>query len=371
MGDINIAAVQATVLWSSFAISMVFGFAGNRANFCTMGAIADIMNMGDWTRMRMWALAAAVAIIGTGVFVWLGWLDPRKTLYTAARLTWLSFLVGGVLFGIGMVLASGCGSKTLIRVGGGSLKSLVVFVMLGLSAFATMKGVTAVLRVDTVDRVAVMLPTSSDLPSLLSGPLGMNARLLALVLALVVGGAVAAWALASRELRAGPGWWGGLVIGACVVAVWYVSARVGYVAEDPNTLQEAFVGTNSGRAESLTYVAPMAYTLDWLLYFSDKSKTLTLGIMAVIGTVLGSWLNALVTRTFRWESFRDAEDLANHLVGGVLMGVGGVTALGCTIGQGITGVSTLAVGSFIATAGIVAGGVLGVRYQVWRLEHGA
>jgi uncharacterized membrane protein YedE/YeeE len=369
MGDASISAQYHLVLWASFAAALAFGYIGNRANFCTMGALSDILSMGDWTRMRMWALAAGTAVIGAGVLVWLGWLDVRKTIYTAQRFTWLSFIVGGLMFGFGMVLASGCGSKTLIRIGGGSLKSLIVFVMLAIAAFATLKGITAVLRVNTVDAVAFTLPASSDLPSLLGGAFGVEPRVLALVLALAIGGALCAWALASRELRAGEGWWGGLGIGGCVLAVWVISAKLGYLAEDPNTLQEAFVGTNSGKAESLTFVSPMAYTLDWLLFFSDRSKLLTLGIMTVAGTVLGSWLAAVSTRSFRWESFRDAADLAHHLAGGLLMGVGGVTALGCTIGQGLSGLSTLALGSFIATAAIIAGGVLGIRYQAWRLER--
>jgi uncharacterized membrane protein YedE/YeeE len=150
-----------------------------------------------------------------------------------------------------------------------------------------------------------------------------------------------------------------------------VSGRLGFVAEDPNTLQEAFIATNSQRMESLSFVAPVAYTIDWLLFFSDKSKGLTIGIVSTAGVVLGSMAVALATRSFRWEGFANAEDTANHLVGALLMGVGGVTALGCTVGQGLSGVSTLALGSFIALAAIVAGAVLALRYQGWRVERSA
>jgi hypothetical protein len=134
-------------------------------------------------------------------------------------------------------------------------------------------------------------------------------------------------------------------------------------------LEEAFLATNSQRMESLTFVAPIAYTVDWLILFSDKSKTLTVGIVSVFGVVLGSAAVALATRSFRWEGFAGTEDTANHVVGAVLMGVGGVTAMGCTIGQGLSGVSTLALGSFIAFGGIVGGAVLALRYQMWRLER--
>ena len=152
-------------------------------------------------------------------------------------------------------------------------------------------------------------------------------------------------------------------------ALWWVSGRLGHVAEDPATLEEAFLGTNSRRMESLSMVAPVAYTLDWLLFYSDKSKLLTLGIVSVVGVVVGSALAALLGRSFRWEGFGGIEDVANHLAGGLLMGVGGVTALGCTIGQGLSGISTLSLGSFIALAGIVAGALLALRWQNWRLDR--
>ena len=157
-------------------------------------------------------------------------------------------------------------------------------------------------------------------------------------------------------------------LGAVVAAMWWVSGHWGHVAEDPNTLQEAFVATNSQRMEALSFVAPVAYTLDWLIFFSDKSKLLTIGIVSTAGVVIGSALWALASRSFRWEGFANAEDTANHLAGGTLMGIGGVTALGCTIGQGLAGVSTLALGSFIALASIIGGAVLALRYQSWRIE---
>ena len=123
--------------------------------------------------------------------------------------------------------------------------------------------------------------------------------------------------------------------------------------------------------ESLSFVSPVAYTLDWLILYSDKSKVLTLGVVSTLGVMAGSWLMAMATRTFRWEGFRGVEDTANHLVGALLMGVGGVTAMGCTIGQGLSGLSTLAVGSVLALAAIMAGAVLGLRWQTWRLERSA
>jgi uncharacterized membrane protein YedE/YeeE len=369
MQDVDMGALATQVLWAAFALAVAFGAIAQRTHFCTMGAVADVVNIGDWSRMRMWALAIGVAILGFNTMVAAGWVEAGKSIYAAPRLTWLSAALGGLVFGFGMVLASGCGSKTLVRIGGGNLKSVVVFVMLGIAAFATLKGITGVVRVATVDRVAIELAGGQDLPTLASRAWDIGRAQAALVLGALIGGGLVAWVLARAEGRSADVLLGGLGIGAMIVGMWWVSGRLGHVAEDPNTLQEAFVATNSQRMESLSFVAPVAYTIDWLLFFSDKSKVLTIGIVSTAGVVAGSAIVALATRTFRWEGFANAEDTANHLVGGALMGVGGITALGCTVGQGLSGVSTLSIGSFIALAGILAGAVLALKYQMWRLER--
>jgi hypothetical protein len=207
------------------------------------------------------------------------------------------------------------------------------------------------------------------LPSLLTRATGIAKTQLVLLLGGVIGGALLVWSLARTEGRSADNLLGGLGIGAVVAGVWWVSGVLGHVAEDPNTLQEAFVATNSQRMESLSFVAPIAYALDWLMFFSDASKHLTIGIVAALGVVVGSAAVAVATRSFRWEGFRNAEDTANHLVGAGLMGVGGVCALGCTIGQGMSGVSTLSLTSFIALAAIIAGAVAALRWQAWRIER--
>ena len=369
MQDIDLGAIAAQVLWASFGLSVIFGAIAQRTHFCTMGAVSDIVNIGDWTRMRMWVMAIGVAIIGFNAMVGLGWVDAGKTLYGGPRLIWLSALVGGFMFGFGMVLASGCGSKTLVRIGAGNLKSVIVFIVMGLAAYATLRGITGVLRVNTVDAATVTLPTGQDLPSLLVAATGLPLSTAAWVLGLGLGGACLAWALARPEGRSGESLLAGLGVGGVIVAVWWVSGRLGYVAEDPNTLQEAFVATNSQRMESLTFVAPIAYTIDWLLFFSDKSRVLTLGIVSCAGVVVGSAAYALATGGFRWEGFRDTEDTANHLAGAVLMGVGGVTAMGCTVGQGLSGLSTLGLSSLLAVVAIVVGSVAAFKYQMWRIER--
>jgi uncharacterized membrane protein YedE/YeeE len=369
MQEVDLKALSTLVLGAAFGLSVLFGAITQRTHFCTMGALSDIVNMGDWARMRMWVTAMGVAMVGFNLMVAFGWLDAGKSVYGGPRIIVLSMLVGGAMFGFGMVLASGCGSKTLVRIGGGNLKSLVVFVVLGVAAFATLKGITAVLRVAVLDSVAVTLATDQDLPSMLAASSGLAKATLAATLGLAIGGGLIAWSLARAEGRSADNLLAGFGVGAIVAGVWWVSGRLGYVSEDPNTLQEAFVSTNSRRMESLSFVAPLAYTLDWLMLFSDKSKTLTIGIVSVAGVVVGSATHAVLTRSFRWEGFRDVQDTANHLIGAVLMGVGGVTALGCTVGQGLSGVSTLSLGSFVAVAAIIAGAVAALRYQLWRVER--
>ncbi|EPZ17255.1 hypothetical protein M622_00375 [Thauera terpenica 58Eu] len=359
-----------TIAWLAFAVGAVFGLVANRTSFCTMGAVSDIVAMGDWNRMRMWAMAIAVAILGTSALQLLGLLEVSKSIYTSSKLLWLSHLVGGLSFGIGMTLASGCGSKTLIRIGGGNLKSLVVFAFLGISAYMTLRGLFAVWRVRFLDSVATDLPHSQDLPAFLTAS-GLPPSTALMLGAAIIGGGLLLWVLLKRDAWRADVLLGGALIGATVAAAWYVSGHVGYVAEHPETLEEAFIATNSGRAESLTFVAPFAYTLELLMLWSDTSRIVTFGIASALGVIAGAAVHAVLSRSFRIEGFRDSGDLVRHMAGGILMGFGGVTALGCSIGQGITGLSTLALGSIITTAAIIVGAALTLKLQFWLMMREA
>ena len=359
MTEGNPAQLVPYVIGGAFLLAFIFGAVGNKTHFCTMGAVSDWVNMGDLSRMRMWLLAIAVAILGATALQLAGLVDLSKSIYPGSNFTWLSYVVGGFLFGVGMTLGSGCGSKTLIRVGTGNLKSLIVYVFLGIAAYMTLRGVLGAFRVGVLEKVSVTLAAGQDLPSLTGVP--------RLVWACLVAGALLVFVYASRQFRSSFDYTlGGLVTGLVVVGGWFVSGYVGHVAEDPQTLQEAFVATNSGRMESFSFVSPMAYTLDYLMLWTDKSKMITYGIASGLGVIAGSAAYALATRTFRWEGFRDAEDTANHIVGGMLMGFGGICALGCTIGQGISGFSTLALGSIITFVFILIGSALTMKYQYWR-----
>jgi len=367
--------LASTVPIGGFAIAFVFGLVANRTNFCTMGAISDVVNMGHWVRARMWMLAVAVALLGATALHFAGQIDLAKSMYVRPSLTWLSYVAGGLAFGVGMTLASGCGNKTLLRIGGGNLKSVVVLLFLAVSAYMTMKGLFGVWRVSWLDPIALDLGArgfaGQDLATLAAGVAHVEPRTMLLALAIGLAVAMLAFVFADRDFRtSADAILGGAVVGLAVVAGWYLTGHVGF-AENPETLEMTHFGTNSHSIESVSFIAPAAYLLELLMLWSDKSLAVTFGVAVVLGVVAGSATYALASRTFRWEGFGSANDTACHVVGAILMGAGGVTAMGCTIGQGITGLSTLAVGSILATASIVAGCWATLKYQYWRIERGA
>ncbi|WP_298830554.1 YeeE/YedE family protein [uncultured Piscinibacter sp.] len=361
----QVQALQTQVLWAAFGVSLAFGAIAQRTHFCTMGAISDIFNMGNWVRMRMWGMAVGVAMIGFYAMAALGWINASASIYSSARVPWLSALVGGALFGFGMVLASGCGSKTLVRIGDGNLKSVVVFFVMGFGAYASMRGMTGLLSSRTIDRVSFEMPGGSGVPTWLSGLLGIDPVVTGLALSLLVGGGLVAWALADAEFRTSADHLlAGLGIGGVIVAMWWIIGHMGFVPEHPETLEPVYLGTAGGRMQALSFTSPMARTLDYVMSF-DANTVLSLGVVSVVGVVLGSFAYALTSRRFQWEGFNGAQDTGLHLVGGLCMGVGGVTAGGCTVGQGLSGLSTLGLTSFIAVTGIMLGAVLGLHLQRW------
>ena len=364
----QISSLGSQALLITLFITTILGIIMQKTSFCTLGAVSDGILMEDWSRMRQWCLAIGIAILGVALMSHLGWIDVSKSFYTGNRVLYLSTVIGSTLFGIGMVLASGCGSKTLIRIGGGNLKSIVVFIVLGLVAYMTMRGFLGIMKANTIDKVSLSLNTNQDLPSILSASFGIAKESLRSILALIIGGAFIGFALLKKSFWNTENLLAGIGVGVGITAIWWVSGHYAHLTEDPNTLQEAFLVTNSGRMESLSFVAPYAFALDWMMFTSDKSKVLTIGIVAVIGMILGSAISSILSKNFRWESFRGVEDTANHLVGAALMGFGGVTAVGCTVGQGLSGLSTLALNSFIAFPGFILGAYIGLQYLQWRLS---
>ena len=369
MEEINLSSIQSTVLWATFAVGLAFGAISHRTHFCTMGAIADVVNFGDWNRMRMWLLAIAVATLGLQALSITGHANLNDTIFLNRQWSWLSGIVGGLLFGAGMVLASGCGSKTLIRLGAGNLKALMVFAIMGITAYMTLKGVFGVFRANYLDPVRFEFSGSPYLPELLANLLSKEPAGLIPILAIALPVVLLIMALGSKSAWNKEVIVGGAGVGLTIVAAWWVVFQVAYIPEHPDTLEAAYLGTYANRAEGFSFVAPYAYTLEWLMFFSDVTRVLTVGVVACFGVILGATANALMERSFRWETFQGVEDTANHTVGAVMMGVGGVLALGCTVGQGLSGVSTLSLASFVALGSIVVGATGALKYQMWRVER--
>ena len=371
--EASAAAIGTLVVGGGFALAFVFGLVAAKTNFCTMGALSDIVNMGHWGRMRMWLLTIAVAIVGTSLLAYTGQVDLTKSVPQRPLLPWLSMAVGGLIFGVGMTLAGGCANKNLVRLGGGSVRSLVVLVFMGIASYMTLKGLFGQWRAGFLDPVSVNLGergwSDQGLATALARLTGIDAKaaLLAMSAACVLG--LLVFVFKDRRFRANTVQIAGaLVLGVLVAAGWYVTGHLGY-GENPDTLENTYFATNTRTLESLSFVAPLAYTLELLMLWTDKSLHLTFGIASVLGVVAGSAAYALATRSFRWEGFASMTDLRNQLFGAVLMGFGGVTAMGCTIGQGLSGLSTLAIGSIIAVAGIMTGSAATLKYILWKVER--
>jgi uncharacterized membrane protein YedE/YeeE len=366
----EIANPATLVVLGGFILAFIFGVVANMTNFCTMGAISDVVNMSHWGRMRMWMLTIGVAILGTSLLAYSGQIDISKAVYQRPTLTWLSLLLGGALFGVGMTIAAGCTNKNLVRVGGGSVRSLVVLVFLAISSYMTLKGLFAQWRASYLDPVAIDLSTwglsNQSLATMLSKLTGLPEKTALLSTALVLGFGLLVFVFKDKRFRSNLSHViGSTVLGLLIVAAWYLTGHIGY-GENPETLETVYFATNTRTLESMSFVAPTAYSLEILMLWTDKTLRVTFGIATVIGVVLGSFAYAIATKQFRWEGFASLDDLRTQLVGAVLMGFGGVLATGCTVGQGLSGISTLALGSFLALGGIIAGAVATMKYQNWR-----
>ncbi len=357
-------AVLQFVLWGGLAIGLVFGAVGQWSHFCVRGAIADWMLFRGKARAMTWLLAVAVAAAGTQALVSLGLFDATRSLAWNPRLPWLSCLLGGLVFGFGMVLSGGCPQRSLVKTGTGDLKSLVVLIVTAIAALMTLRGLFAPVRAEALDVWAATLSGPQDLGSVLGKLVPVPAAVLrwVLVTVLVAIAVLALWR--NRATMERKHWIGGLVVGLLPPAAWLVTGYFGFLPEHPDTLEPAWLGTQSRRPEGLSFVAPMANSLDLLTLWTDKNTTASFGITAALGALLGSFASARARGEFRLQNFSDSGSLLKHLAGGVLMGFGGITALGCTIGQGLTGLAMLSAGAVLTVAGIVAGAIVAVRMKM-------
>jgi hypothetical protein len=333
-------------------IGFAFGAVVFATNFCAMGSLADIHNFGDKRRFRAWVLAAAAALAGVQALQAAGIVDLGKSMYLAGRaFNWVGHVAGGLMLGFGMVFAGGCPSRNLARAGSGDLRALLTLVVLGLFAHIAIGGLFGPLRavIEQSTSIPLASPTQS-LGDLLSSTLGIGAGIASLVLTAVLTAAALAYCFADPRFRASPVHiFSGLAIGAIVAAGWALTG----LAHDEMAARPA-------APISLTYVRPTGDALQWLALYTATPMP-GFGTASVFGALAGALAAALVMGRFRISTYSDSGDTLRSLGGAALMGVGGVLALGCTIGQAVTGLSTLALGSFVTFAAIVIGGFWGLR----------
>ena len=338
-----------------FGLGILLGYVARRGRFCTVGAIEDAVYASDMHRIGAWVLAVAVAIIGVhGLELW-GGLDLTRSIYTGARIEWGGAIAGGLLFGVGMALVGTCGFGTLLRLGGGDLKALVTFLVMAATAMIAMRGLIGPGRVAITDPLTFELSNSMSqrLPKLigLSGP---SVAFVAMALGAAIASAVVAIAVFARvnvfkSIRVfAPG----VAVGLIVVLGWWATGIAGF---DPFDVR---------RVESYSFVAPLGDTLLYVMLASGLRPDFPVG--AVLGVVAGAFLAARIAGQFEWEAPDGSSEMRRHLFGAFLMGTGGVAALGCTIGQGVTGLSTLSLGSILASASILVGARLGLYWLVER-----
>ncbi|MBK1674267.1 hypothetical protein CKO35_13340 [Ectothiorhodospira shaposhnikovii] len=382
----------AAALASIFVLAFILGAVANKTNFCTMGAVSDWVNMGDTGRMKSWFLAMTVAMLGVILFEAFGLIsaDGAFPPYRSSQLAWVEHLLGGLMFGIGMTLASGCGNKTLVRIGGGNIKSIMVLMIIALIAYfminpfpGTAHTLYSLLFYPWTNPMSIGLWSQQDLGSLVAG--NEHGAVARLVIGLVIGAVALFLIFRKADFRGSfDHILGGLVVGLVVVGAWYVTSTVqiddgmdgrhglqayvqdwDFLADDP----DGRPGEAAPWAtQSFTFINPMGQTLRYVGSGFDTSL-LYIGVIALVGVVLGSFFWAMVSGAFRVEWFASVRDFFNHLIGAVLMAFGGVLAMGCTIGQGVTGISTLALGGFLTFGAIVLGAAMTMKIQYYKMLY--
>lgn len=324
--------------WSPKAASVVFGLLigacfgafAQRSRFCLRRAFAGEPGERK-SASGVWSAAFAVAILGTSALAAAGILDFSEHRFHAQGLSAPSFILGGLLFGVGMVLARGCASRLTVLTGSGNLRALAVVLVFAITAHATLKGVFAPARV-WLSSFAVDLPFAASLTSLPGGLwLGTASLVLAALIVIARSGARVSQLIV------------GAAIGALVPLSWYVTSVV--LTDDFDPIPQ----------ESLAFTSSASQYLFWWIASTAIAPDFGVGVFG--GTLLGSLLAALAAREFTVTGFTAAKSTGSYLVGGALMGIGGVLAGGCTVGAGLSGISTLSISAMLALASIGAGAV--------------
>ena len=368
--------ITTTLLIYTSILGFILGYVVNKTNFCTMGAVSDLVNIGDDSRLKAWLLAITTAIIGVTTLEYLGIVDvsDSRIPYRNSVLFWPRYIIGGIMFGVGMTLASGCGNKILIRIGGGNLKSIFVLLVAGLMALL-------MTRTDFYGTIfhSWMNPISPDLAKLgipdqsvqtifasLSN-IDTSNIIITLLIPLIICFFLLKYILSSYSSLSSDNILSGIVVGLVVTFAWLISG---------GELGQAWIENNdfldtpypSVGVQSFTFINPMGEVLIYTSSIFDNFY-LTFGVTALISTIIGSFVYSLISNNLRIEWFANRYDFYRHLIGAVLIGIGGVLSLGCTIGQGVSGVSTLAIGSIITLVSIIFGASLMMKIEYYKAVY--
>jgi len=368
--------ITTTLLIYTSILGFILGYVVNKTNFCTMGAVSDLVNIGDSSRFKAWLLAIATAIIGVTLLEYMSIvdIDESRIPYRNSVFFWPRYIIGGIMFGIGMTLASGCGNKILIRIGGGNIKSIFVLIVAGLMALL-------MTRTDFYGLLfhSWMNPISPDLAKLgisdqsiqtmFSSITGIesNNMIITILVPAIISILLLKYIFSSYSKLSSDNILSGIVVGLVVTFAWLISGgELGQVwIENNDFLDTPYPSVG---VQSFTFINPMG---ELLIYSSSvfDSFYLTFGVTALISTIFGSFIYALISNNLRLEWFANKHDFYRHLLGAVLIGIGGVLSLGCTIGQGVTGVSTLALGSIITLISIIFGASLMMKIEYYRAVY--
>jgi uncharacterized membrane protein YedE/YeeE len=326
------------------------GYAARAHHFCTMAALERHWYASDARGIRAWALAAAVALVGTQLLAALGFATPAASFYLAPTLPIAGSIVGGLMFGVGMALVGTCGFGAIVRLGGGNLRALVVLTGIALAAIAAQRGITGHIRTAIIDPVALDLgwADNQSIGALVRASLGADPTL---PLALIFASVALWWIFADPAFRRDHGKIAaGTVIGLAIAAGWAVTSHYAGVLFRPVQI------------EAGSYVAPVGETVMQIITVTGELPDYGVGLM--VGTFVGAAVAAWRNDDMRWEACDDARELGRHLAGAFLMGTGGIFAMGCTIGQGVTAVSAMAVSAPLVIASIALGARMGLGYLV-------
>ena len=368
------------LLWA-FGLAFILGVVATKTNFCTMGAVSDVVSIGDTGRMRAWVFAIGAAILGVLVLGQFGLVDISLTAsndtsnppYRTPIFAWPRNVLGGIIFGIGMTLGSGCGNKTILRIGGGNLKSFFVLFAMGAAAYLMIfTNFSYDFFISWMEPAFIDLGNydidNQSIGSMISGFGGFDENITSLLVGSLLGVMLIQWALSSKDFtHSFDNILAGIVVAAVVVAAWWVTAgEMGVELLDEIDMMDE--RPFAAGAQSFTFIQPSAHLIRWI-ETGFSSQLVTFALVAGSGVLAGAFIYSLVMRKFRIEWFSSWKDFLSHIVGGFLMGVGGVLAMGCTIGQAVTGASTLALGSFITFAAIVFGSALTMKIQYYGMVY--